>query len=89
MRRIARLSLHSSTPSTTLLQATQSVGKVAAGVCRLETSAFDASASALNRQIGTSSKEAYDELRRSVDDATVKSEPARLALEAHVTDHCC
>jgi hypothetical protein len=53
------------------------------------TAAFSESVSALNRQTGTSSREAYEQLRRSVDDARVKSEQARLALEAHVNDHRC
>ena len=45
------------------------------------TSAFSTCVSTLNRQIGTSSREAYEQPRRSVDDARVKSEQARLALE--------
>jgi hypothetical protein len=38
------------------------------------TRTFSANVSALNRQIGTSSKEAYEMLRRSVDEVRVKSE---------------
>jgi hypothetical protein len=53
------------------------------------TRTFSENVSALNRQIGTSSKEAFDMLRRSVDEARVKSEQARLALEAHVASHGC
>jgi hypothetical protein len=53
------------------------------------TSAFSACVSDLNRQIGTSSRDAYEQLRRSVDEARVRSEQARLALEAHVAQHRC
>lgn len=42
------------------------------------TSAFSASVSAQNRHIGTSSREAYERLRRSVDEARVDPEQARL-----------
>ena len=53
------------------------------------TRTFSACVSDLNRQIGTSSREAYEQLRRSVDEARVRSEQARLALEAHVAQHGC
>ena len=53
------------------------------------TAAFSGLVSTLNRQIGTSSRAAYEELRRSVDEARVRSEQARLALESHVAQHGC
>jgi hypothetical protein len=53
------------------------------------TAACSAGVSTLNNRIGISSMQEYDELRRAVDDARVKSEQARLALEAHVARHRC
>ena len=53
------------------------------------TAAFAAAVSLLNEKIGTSSREEYEELRRAVDAARVKSEQGRLALEAHVAQHGC
>jgi hypothetical protein len=46
------------------------------------TSAFSACVSNLDRQIGTSSREAYEQLRHFVDEARVRSEQARLARSA-------
>ena len=54
-----------------------------------ETAAFAASVSLLHQQLGTSSKEQYEELRRSVEVARVRSEQARLTLEAHTVEHGC
>jgi hypothetical protein len=42
-----------------------------------------------NRKIGTSTKEGYERLGRRANDARVKSEQARLALEQHIAEHCC
>jgi hypothetical protein len=54
-----------------------------------ETAAFAASVSLLHQKLGTSSKEQYEALRRSVEVARVRSEQARLALEAHTVQHGC
>jgi hypothetical protein len=54
-----------------------------------ETAAFAASVSLLHQKLGTSSKDQYEALRRSVEVARVRSEQARLALEAHTLQHRC
>jgi hypothetical protein len=43
----------------------------------------------LSQNIGTSSIAQYQRLQRASDDARVKSEQARLALERHVATHRC
>jgi hypothetical protein len=53
------------------------------------TTLFSEAVTALRRRIGTSTKEEYDRLTRAANDARVKSEQARLALEQHVADHRC
>ena len=51
-----------------------------------ETAAFAWSVSLLHEELGTSSKEPSEELRRSVEVARVQSEQARLALEAYTLE---
>jgi hypothetical protein len=53
------------------------------------TARFAESVHELNRKMGTSPKSEYDRLQRASDEARVKSEQARLALEQHVADHGC
>ena len=43
----------------------------------------------LNKKMGTSGKPEYERLTRAADEARVKSEQARLALEQHVAAHIC
>jgi hypothetical protein len=43
----------------------------------------------LQRNIGTSTSAEYERLQRASDEARVKSEQARLALEQHVAAHDC
>jgi hypothetical protein len=52
------------------------------------TIAFSKAVQELRRKIGTSLKEDYKRLERdSTDDARVKAEQARLALEQHIAAH--
>jgi len=53
------------------------------------TAVFSEAVTELRRRIGTSTKEEYDRLARDANDARVKSEQARLALERHVAEHRC
>jgi hypothetical protein len=53
------------------------------------TTEFSEAVRELRRKIGTSPKEEYDRLERISNDARVKSERARLALEQHVAAHLC
>ena len=53
------------------------------------TVAFSKAVADLRRNIGTSSKEEYEQLGRLANDARVKSEQARLALEQHTAEHRC
>lgn len=53
------------------------------------TSLFSEAVLELRRKIGTSSKEEYDRISRLANDARVKSERARLALEEHIAEHRC
>lgn len=43
----------------------------------------------LTKKMGTSAKAEYEWLTRAVDEARVKSEQSRLALEQHVATHNC
>jgi len=43
----------------------------------------------LTRKMGTSAKAEYERLTRAADEARVKSEQSRLALEQHVAAHNC
>ena len=42
-----------------------------------------------HRKIGTSTQSEYERLKRASDEARVKSEQARLALEQHLAAHGC
>lgn len=53
------------------------------------TALFSEAVTELRRKIGTSSKEEYDRLTWGANNARVKSEQARLALEQHVAEHGC
>ena len=53
------------------------------------TKRFSASVTNLQRKMGTSPKGEYDRLQRISDEARVKSEQSRLALEQHVAAHRC
>ncbi|HVU46747.1 MAG TPA: hypothetical protein VHD85_11510 [Terracidiphilus sp.] len=50
---------------------------------------FSKAVAELRRKIGTSTKEEYEQFGRLANDARVKSEQARLALEEHTAEHCC
>ncbi len=43
----------------------------------------------LKERIGTSTKPEYEQLQRVSDEARLKSEQARLALEQHMSAHNC
>ena len=51
--------------------------------------AFSDAVAALQRKTGTSPKVEYETLRQAADDARMKSERARLALEEHAAMHGC
>jgi hypothetical protein len=53
------------------------------------TNAFAAAVTNLHERMGTSSKSDYSRLRQTVDEARLKSEQARLALEGHIETHRC
>ncbi|MGA8042278.1 MAG: hypothetical protein WCA37_05690 [Terracidiphilus sp.] len=53
------------------------------------TAEFSKAVAEPQRNIGTSSKEKYEELGRIATDARLRSEQARLALEKHTADHQC
>ena len=53
------------------------------------TSKFSEEVRELQRRIGTSPKEEYDRLERASNEARVRSEQARLALEQHIAAHRC
>ena len=53
------------------------------------TLAFSNAVQELRRGIGTSLKEEYERLERISNEARVKSEQTRLALEQHIADHRC
>ena len=53
------------------------------------TLAFYNAVQELRRGIGTSLKEEYERLERISNEARVKSEQTRLALEQHIADHRC
>jgi hypothetical protein len=50
---------------------------------------FAKAVSDLREKAGTSAKKEYDQLSRVSDDARIKSEQARLAVEQHVAGHDC
>jgi hypothetical protein len=53
------------------------------------TAKFSEAVRQLQRKIGTSTRPEYDRLQRISDEARVKSEQARLALEQHMAAHDC
>jgi ATP-dependent helicase YprA (DUF1998 family) len=53
------------------------------------TGRFFAAVKELQRKMGTSPKEEYERLDRAANEARVKSEHARLALESHIAVHRC
>jgi hypothetical protein len=53
------------------------------------TLAFSNAVQELRRKIGTSPKEEYERLERISNEARVKSEQTRLALEQHIATHRC
>jgi hypothetical protein len=50
---------------------------------------FSMAVAELRRNIGTSSKEKYEDLGRIETNAHLKSEQARLALKKHTAEHRC
>jgi hypothetical protein len=60
-------------------------------VSEYETAAkrFAEAVTALQHKMGTSTKSEYERLNRAADEARLKSEQARLALEQHVAAHNC
>jgi hypothetical protein len=50
---------------------------------------FSEAVGRLQRNIGTSTRADYERLQRISDEARVKSEQARLALEQHLAAHGC
>jgi hypothetical protein len=56
---------------------------------REATERFSAAVTHLQRKMGTSSLTDYQRLQRIADEARLKSEQARLALEGHVATHQC
>jgi hypothetical protein len=53
------------------------------------TSKFSEAVTELRRRMGTSLKDEYDRLERASDEARMRSELARLALEQHIAAHRC
>jgi hypothetical protein len=53
------------------------------------TGEFAAAVTDLRRKAGTSRKEEYERLNRAANENRMKSEHARLAVEAHIADHNC
>jgi hypothetical protein len=53
------------------------------------TGKFSGAVKELREKMGTSPKEEYERLDRAANEARVKSEQARLALEQHIAAHRC
>jgi len=53
------------------------------------TAKFSEAVTQLHDRMGTSPKEEYERLDRAANEARVKSEQARLALEQHIAAHRC
>jgi len=53
------------------------------------TAKFSDAVTELRKKMGTSAKEEYQRLDRAANEARVKSEQARLALEQHISAHRC
>jgi hypothetical protein len=55
----------------------------------IATARFAAAVNELQRKMGTSPKSEFERLSRAADEARVRSEQARLALEQHIAGHEC
>jgi hypothetical protein len=53
------------------------------------TAKFSETVTELRKKMGTSAREEYQRLDRAANEARVKSEQARLALEQHIASHRC
>ena len=53
------------------------------------TARFSEAVTELRQKTGTSPKEEYERPNRAADEARVKSEQARIALEQHIAAHKC
>jgi hypothetical protein len=53
------------------------------------TSKFSATVSELHLRMGTSPRDEYHRLERASNEARLRSEQARLALEEHIASHRC
>jgi len=53
------------------------------------TTKFSEAVTELRKKMGISEKEEYERLDRAANEARVKSEQARLALEQHIAAHRC
>lgn len=53
------------------------------------TGKFAAAVTESQRKTGTSSKEEYERLNRAANESRVKSEHARLVVDAHIAAHGC
>ncbi len=56
---------------------------------QMATQGFANAVTELQRRMGTSAKEEYERLNRIADEARLKAEHARIALEQHATAHRC
>lgn len=54
-----------------------------------ETQGYSAAVATLNNRIGRSSKIEYDAIYITAEDARIRAENAREALETHTTEHGC
>ena len=55
----------------------------------IATAKFSGVVTELRQRIGVSTKVEYERLNRAANEARVKSEQARLALEQHIAAHGC
>lgn len=53
------------------------------------TTKFSEAVTELRKKIGVSARDLYEQLDRAANEARVKSEQARLALEQHIAAHGC
>jgi hypothetical protein len=53
------------------------------------TATFSAAVAGLRRNMGTVPRAEYERLDRAANEARVKSEQARLAIERHIASHGC
>jgi hypothetical protein len=56
---------------------------------KIATAAYARAVRELQKNIGTSGRSAYEDLRRIMDDARIQSESSRIELEKHVRAHGC